>query len=42
MQSIKKFKILSFHNSVESSVVYFEGGVIKEAISEERFTRIKT
>ena len=41
MRSIKKFKILSFHNSVESSVVYFEGGVIKEAISEERFTRIK-
>ena len=38
---IKKLKILSFHNSIESSVVYYENGIIKEAISEERFTRIK-
>ena len=41
MQNINKLKILSFHNSLECSVVYFENGVIKEAISEERFTRIK-
>lgn len=41
MQNINKLKILSFHNSLECSVVYFENGIIKEAISEERFTRIK-
>lgn len=41
MQSIKKLKILSFHNSLEASVVYFENGVIKEAVSEERFNRVK-
>ncbi len=41
MQSIKKLKILSFHNSLESSVVYFENGVVKEAVSEERFARVK-
>jgi len=41
MQNINKLKILSFHNSIESSVVYFENGAIKEAISEERFTRVK-
>ena len=41
MQSIKKLKILSFHNSLESSVVYFDNGVVKEAVSEERFNRVK-
>jgi len=41
MKSIYRLKILSFHNSIEFSVVYFENGVIKEAISEERFTRVK-
>ena len=41
MLNINRLKILSFHNSIESSVVYFENGIIKEAISEERFTRVK-
>ena len=41
MRKINRLKILSFHNSIESSVVYFENGIIKEAISEERFARVK-
>ena len=41
MLNINRLKILSFHNSIESSVVYFENGIIKEAISEERFARVK-
>ena len=41
VRDINNLKILSFHNSIESSVVYFEDGIIKEAISEERFTRVK-
>ena len=34
MQNINKLKILSFHNSLECSVVYFENGIIKEAIKD--------